>query len=97
MHYYTGKSLMNTLARAVKQLDALPSKQKRAEVAGRGQSTTSCNAARRVKMSYDNDVTVANLTAQWRIQEGGNTGHIPPPRAVKRSSLGPRAGCSYAH
>ena len=34
---------------------------------------------------------------QWRIQGGGNTGHIPPPRAVKRSSLGPRAGCSYVH
>ena len=28
---------------------------------------------------------------------GGNTGHIPPPRAVKRSSLGPRAGCSYVY
>ena len=28
---------------------------------------------------------------------GGNTGHISPPRAVKRTSLGPRAGCSYVH
>ena len=34
---------------------------------------------------------------QWRIQGGGTQGTFPPPppRAVKRSSLGPWAGCSY--
>ena len=36
-------------------------------------------------------------TASVADPRGGNTGHIPPPRAVKRTSLGPRAGCSYVH
>ena len=58
MHWYTCKSLMNTLGRAVEQWAECFAKQ----VSSRGQSTT-VGRARSVKMSYEylmNDVTVSN-------------------------------------
>ena len=52
MHWYTCKSLLNTLARAVEQSDVFLAKQ--AKVSSRGQSTTAMQKpARSVKMSYE--------------------------------------------
>ena len=48
MHWHTYKSLLNTLGRAVKQLQLAGCLAKQAEVTGRGQSM-SWNAAGRIK------------------------------------------------
>ena len=51
MHWYTCKSLLNTLARAVEQLAGCLAQQ--AKVSNRGQSTKTASPARRVKMYHE--------------------------------------------
>ena len=50
-HWYTCKSLLNTLGRAVEQLTVCPAKQ--TKVSSRGQSTSHAKPAQSVKTSYE--------------------------------------------